>query len=228
MPDWSTCTCRRRGDAGRTSFARDERCFHSFAGPRCRLSGTTPHTCLPATCAACAACGLCSRVRGTQAGTLIDSTPVRSLYGGANFASVVRPIPAGPGQTLPGGCFRCRNTRNKFFAARFAPVLLRVHTAAKHIGGPAGIQQKFGTFETQRITSLETPKRRTKKESSQPLRHPRRSRRGSHRILRPNLLRVSMLLLAELLLQLAEHAERRRRDARPLRPVQHVAPRHNI
>ena len=48
------------------------------------------------------------------------STLVRSLYPGANFASVVRPIPAGPGQTLSGGCIRDRNTRNKFFATRFA------------------------------------------------------------------------------------------------------------
>ena len=60
-----------------------------------------------------------------------------------------------------------------------------------------------------------------------PARAPTPSTR-SHRILRPNLLGMSMLLLAELLLQLAEHAERRRRDARPLRPVQDVAPRHNI
>ena len=32
----------------------------------------------------------------------------------------MRPIPAGPGQTLSGGCIRDRNTHNKFFATRFA------------------------------------------------------------------------------------------------------------
>ena len=51
---------------------------------------------------------------------LLVSTLVRSLYPGANFASVVRPIPAGPGQTLSGGCIRDRNTHNKFSAKRFA------------------------------------------------------------------------------------------------------------
>ena len=61
---------------------------------------------------------------GTYCRACIYSTPVRSLYGGANFASVVRPIPAGPGQTLPGGRFRCRNARNKFFATRFAHFFL--------------------------------------------------------------------------------------------------------
>ena len=61
----------------------------------------------------------CSRISAVACNVL-RSTPVRSLYLGANFASVVRPIPAGPGQTLPGGRFRCRNARNKFFAARFA------------------------------------------------------------------------------------------------------------
>ena len=50
----------------------------------------------------------------------MNSTLLRSPYPGANFAYVVRPIPAGPGQALPGGCFRCRNARNKFSATRFA------------------------------------------------------------------------------------------------------------
>ena len=54
----------------------------------------------------------------------MHSTPVRSPYLGANFAYVVRPIPAGPGQTLPGGCFRCRNAHNKFSATRFAHFFL--------------------------------------------------------------------------------------------------------
>ena len=45
-------------------------------------------------------------------------------------------------------------------------MLLRVHTAAKNTGGPAGIQQTFGTFETCELRNLETHKRLTKKESS--------------------------------------------------------------
>ena len=67
--------------------------------------------------------GIAGREYGISVLVLL-STPVRSPYPGANFASVLRPIPAGPGQTLPGGRFRCRNSRNKFFATRFAHFFL--------------------------------------------------------------------------------------------------------
>ena len=65
---------------------------------------------------------------GKPSGTV--STPCRSLYGGANFAYVVRPVPAGPGLTLPGGRFRCRNARGNLPAAHFVNFLKCLPPAA--------------------------------------------------------------------------------------------------